>query len=162
MAEHAVGGHDRVDIGGVEQRQARSQERRTDHLELRFARSVRAREAGEQGTRAEPRPIGRVADEHRTASRRAEHTSGADRCSYQTVDQGRLTSTGGPADHRQQRGVDAAQARDQVVIELRRERPRTIASGASAGQVERECCRRHDRAQLLERAADSPGSEFHG
>ena len=77
-----------------------------------------------------------MADEHGRAGGGAQHPGGGDLLADQAVHDRRLARPGGAADDGEQRGVEAAQAGEDVVVELADELGPRLAGPLGAGDVE--------------------------
>ena len=137
--EAAVALLDRVDVGGVQQRQALRHRRRRRpagaHRGRRSRGVVRSRSGRIRCWSNHVGVVG-VVDEHGRARRRTEYAGLADPLPDQGVHQRRLAGAGGPTDDREQRRVDLDQPRQHVVLELV-DHLRAAAPGSpDAGDVE--------------------------
>ena len=97
--------------------------------------------AGQLGQHAgvgEPCRVVGVADQHGGAGRGAQHPGRGDLLADQAVHDGRLAGTGGAADDGEQRGVEAAQAGEHVVVELPDELGAGLAGSSGTRDVELE------------------------
>ena len=101
-------------------------------------RTGAAGQAGQDPGAGEPALVGRVVDQHRRAGGGSQHPAAGDVLPHQGVDQGGLARTGRAADHREQRGVERLQARDDVVVELLEQRALPLPRRRRAGQVQRQ------------------------
>ena len=146
--EHTVALLDRVDVGGVEDRQARRHRGRGDQLEGLGVVGLPgdALELGQQPVLPEPLRVVGVVHQHRRAGGGPQHAGRGDAGPDQRVHQGRLAGAGGAADDREQRRVEGHQARDDVVLELVDHLGPRRALLLRAGQLQRQ-------PGLLERTA---------
>ena len=144
---------DRVDVGGVEDRQPGRDGVGRHQLEgVRVDGRVRdPLEVGQQAVLAEPLGVVGVVDQHRRPGRGPQHAGLGDPAPDQRVDQRRLAGAGGAADHGEQRGVDGHQPRDDVVLELVDHLALRRALLLDAGDVERQPRRLEGAAQPHER-----------
>ena len=115
-------------------------------------RSARVRPGSTRVSENQRHVVG-VADEHRGAGGRAQHPGGGDRRADQAVDQRGLAGAGRAADDGEQRGVEAAQPGQQVVVELADELGAGLARSFGARDVEREAGGGGGLAQRDESAA---------
>ena len=113
-----------------------------------------ARELGQDPGVGEPAHVVGVADEHRGAGRRAQHARWRHGRPDQAVDDRRLARSGRAADDREQRGVEAAQAGQHVVVELVDELGAGLPRAFGTGDVEREAGVRSRLAQGDQRGGE--------
>ncbi len=85
-----------------------------------------------------PAQIRGMVQQDRLAGGGADRAGARDRVTHQCVDQGRFSGSGGTADHGEQGRVQAAVARNDVVVELGHGVPEVQAGLLDAGQAERE------------------------
>ena len=138
--EPPVRGHDRVDVGGVEEGEARVQRRRRDQLQRVVVRADAAG-AGQLGQHAgvgEPAQVVGMADEHGGAGGGAQHPGRRDLLPDQAVHDRGLARSRGAADDGEQRCVEPAQAGEDVVVELLDELGARLACPLGPGDVELE------------------------
>ena len=131
---------DRVDVGGVQQRQALRDRRRGDQLDRARVggRAVGALELGKDALLVEPRRVVGMVDEHGRTRRRPEYAGLADLLADQRVHQRRLAGTRRPADDREQRSVDLHQPGQHVVLELVDHLRARMPALLDAGDLERQ------------------------
>ena len=147
--EPAVGADHGVDVGGVEDGEPGVERRRGDELE-RAVVGAGAAGAGQLGQHAgvgEPLHVVGVADQHGRAGGGAQHPGRGDLLADQGVHQRRLAGPGGAADDGEQRGVEAAQPGEDVVVELVDDLGPGLAGPRGTGDVELETCRGGSLAQ---------------
>ena len=160
--ERAVGLHDGVDVGRVEQREPGRQV--VGRHELQPARTGgapgRADEAGEDAVVLEPADVGRVARQHGGAGGRPQHPGGAHLGADQAVDERRLARPGGAAHDHQQRRVHLAQARQQIVADLPRQLFARVLAVLGRCGAERQPRRAERVLQPLERAGHGERVDF--
>ena len=121
VGERAVLVGDRVDVGRVEQGDALGE--RGGRHELQTARAAavtagRARELGQDASALEPAQILRIAGQHGRPRRRPQDARRAHLATDEAVDERRLARARRAADDHQERRVELAQARQQVVVDL--------------------------------------------
>jgi hypothetical protein len=120
--------------------------------------TTRAGQLGQHAGVGEPTKIVGVADEHGRSSGGAQHPGRGDLRADQAVHDRRLAGPGGAADDGEQRGVEAAQAGQHVVVELPDELGAGLASPFGAGDVEPEAGGGGGLAQRDESAGErAPG-----
>ena len=147
--ELAVGGDDRVDVGGVEQGEPGASDGAATSWSVRWsvpAPLVRVSPGSTRSPENQRHVVG-VADQHGRAGGGAQHPGGGDLRADQAVDQRRLARAGGAADDGEQRGVEAAQPGEDVVVELADELGPGLAGPRGAGDVELETGRGGGLAQ---------------
>ena len=159
----AVGLDHRVDVGGVEQRQAGRQ--RVARSDLHAAAVGRSADGAAQPRKhaliLEPANVGGMAHEHRRARGGPQNAGGADLDSHEAVHEGRFARTGGPAHHQQQRRVHLAQAGKQIVADLAGElAPQPPALGR-VGHLQGHLQTLELLAELSQRLRDGAGIVSH-
>ena len=138
--QRPVLGDHRVDVGGVQDGQAGRQGRLGHQLQsLGVGHPVgAAAEPRQDPVGAEPAGVAGVMDEHRRAGGRTDHARRAHHASDHRIDQGRLAGAGRAADHRQQRRLQPAEPRQDVVVELRDRLTGADGRRLAARQAERQ------------------------
>ena len=139
VGERAVLVGDRVDVGRVEQGDALGE--RGGRHELETARAAaaaagRPRELGQHARALEPAQVLRVAGQHGRPRRRPQHAGRAHLAADEAVDERRLARARRAADDHQERRVELAQARQQVVVDLLDELRAGVPRRGGVRQVE--------------------------
>src|SRR5690606_1973606 len=150
--QFAVGGHDGVDVGRVQQRQAGAERAGGHDPQVAGAGAGGAGEAGQHVLAHEPVAVGRIGDQRRHQRGGPQHARLGDVGPDEGVDQRRLARAGGAADDGEERRVDGAQPGQQVVVELPSQLPQRAPVAGRLADRQREQVPVQRPAQPLERA----------